>query len=73
MSYIVSYADGSKEQCYATYKQAKAAVRAEFGADTVIGHDGDLDNFGDRTLFWASEEDADNDDGARALGTIRKL
>ena len=37
----------------------------------VIGHGGDLSDGGDRTLFWASEADAEDDDGARALGSVR--
>jgi predicted NUDIX family NTP pyrophosphohydrolase len=69
--FVISYANGYPERSYDTYEEAQAAVRAEFGDDVAIGHDGDLDGFGDRTLFWASEEDAENDDGARALGDIR--
>lgn len=71
MEYIISYTDGSLEQSYDTYEQAKAAVIAEFGNDVEIGHDGDLDGWGDRTMFWADEDEAENDDGARALGSIR--
>ena len=72
MKYIINYTDSSREQSYDTLEQATAAVIAEFGSDTVVSHNSDLDGFGDRTLFWANEEDAQDDDGARVLGSIRK-
>ena len=51
--------------------QDACAVAAECGA-AVIGHDGDLSEGGDRTLFWSDEDAAENDDGARAMGSIRR-
>lgn len=71
MEYVISYTDGSREQSYDTLEQAKAAVRDEFGKAVVIGHDGDLDGYGDKTMFWADEDEAENDDGTHALGSIR--
>lgn len=52
-----------------TYDEAVETVRATLeGAE--IGHSGDIKDGGPRTLFWASAEDAENDDGARAAGYI---
>lgn len=53
---------------YDSHEEAVEAAR-EAGA-TEIGHDGDLTDGGDRTLVWASEQDADNDDGQHAMGEI---
>lgn len=41
------------------------------GAGYVVGHSGDLADGGDRTLIWASAEDAEDDDGTNAVGEIR--
>jgi hypothetical protein len=38
-----------------------------------IGHDGDLGDGGDRTLCWADEADAANDDGAKAIASITRV
>ena len=35
-----------------------------------IGHDGDMEDGGTRTLCWANADDADNDDGANAIASI---
>ena len=67
--YIISYTDG-REDTAETYEGAQAAVLARY-PDAEIGHDGDLDGGGDRTLCWATEEDSVNDDGARAVASIR--
>lgn len=71
MTYEVTFTNGEEAERYDTYEQAKESVLARW-PDAEIGHDGDLDGFGDRTLFWLSEEDSENDDGARALGSIRE-
>ena len=39
--------------------------------EAEIGHDGDLTDSGDRTLCWADEPSSINDDGARAVASIR--
>jgi hypothetical protein len=72
IAFVISFTNGDPELAYDTYDQAVAAIQAEFGSEVVIGHDGDLRGFGDRTLFWPSEDDAHDDDGARALGSIRQ-
>jgi hypothetical protein len=38
----------------------------------VIGHDGDLSDGGDRTFCWPNDAAAVNDDGAKAIATIRR-
>lgn len=50
------------------YDEALSLARSE-GA-TVTEHSGDLSDGGDRTLCWASEDEASNDDGRRALCAI---
>jgi hypothetical protein len=71
MDYVISYTNGEADDTYETYEAAKDAILARW-PDAEIGHDGDLDGFGDRTLFWADEDTSIDDDGARALGSIRK-
>lgn len=51
------------------YDEAVALARSEGAVE--VGHDGDLERGGDRTLCWASEADARDDDGARALCKIK--
>lgn len=51
------------------YDEAVELARSEGARE--IGHDGDLTSGGDRTLCWASEEDARDDDGRRAVCSIR--
>jgi hypothetical protein len=41
--------------------------------DAEIGHDGDMEDGGTRTLCWADEADAVNDDGAKAIATITRV
>jgi hypothetical protein len=68
MTYEIRYSTGSTDTAD-TYEAAQDAVRARYpGAE--IGHDGDLDDFGDRTLCWASAEDSVDDDGANAIASI---
>lgn len=59
--------DGKTEGFSSLRVATDALVKRGF----LVGHDGDLTDGGDRTLFWASSSDADNDDGARAVGEIR--
>lgn len=70
MSYTISYSDGRTDTAE-TYDAACEAVRAVYpGAE--IGHDGDLSEHGDRTLCWADEDSSIDDDGQRAIATIRR-
>jgi len=66
----VDYADGSAQSTYAHYQDAVDALTREY-PDCAIGHDGDLIDDGDRTLVWACDEDAFDDDGANAIASIR--
>lgn len=47
------------------YAQAVAYVRETLGCE-VVGHDGDLEGFGDQTMCWASESEADDGVNSRA-------
>lgn len=66
----VKYSDGRCES-YESYDAAIASVTEEY-PDAEIGHDGDLECGGDRTLCWPDAESAANDDGRRAIATIRR-
>ncbi len=54
-----------------TYTAAIAVVLSEY-PDAVTSHDGDLSDGGDRTLCWADDAAAVNDDGANAIATITR-
>lgn len=69
-TYTISYTDGRSDTAE-SYEAAKAIIEAEY-PDAEIGHDGDLSDGGDRTLCWADEASSVNDDGARAVASIRK-
>jgi len=69
-TYSIHFADGRTETGIDTYENAVASLLDRYpGAE--IGHDGDLSDDGDRTLCWADEESARNDDGAKAFASIR--
>ena len=65
--YRINYSNGRTETVE-TYAEA-LEVLEEAGCE-VIGHDGDLDNGGDSTLAWMTEEDAEDDAGARSYASI---
>ena len=69
--YVVCYTDGRPDEEYDSLEDACGAVGEEW-EDAEIGHDGDLDDGGDRTLVWANEADSINDSGANAVASIRK-
>lgn len=69
-TYAIKWNHGLTETGFATVADAEAAVRSVLSGAT-IGHSGDIADGGERTLFWASEEDAANDDGSRAKGAIQ--
>jgi hypothetical protein len=68
--YEIRYTDGRTSETE-TYEEAIELVRAEY-PDATIGHSGDLDHGGDRTLCWADEDSSQNDDGAHAVVAIYK-
>lgn len=65
--HMIHWADGRTDGPYESYQQALDALPDDY----EVGHPGDLSDWGDRTLFWARAEDAENDDGQRAAGEIR--
>ncbi len=65
---VVRWSNGHEESAD-NYEEAKDLVRAQ-RPDAAIGHDGDLTEGGERTLCWANAEDAEDDDGARAVASI---
>ena len=67
-TYETHYADG-RIVSHDSYEGAVAALEAEY-EDATIGHDGDLDDGGDRTLVWSSEDDAWQDDGRKSVAKI---
>jgi hypothetical protein len=71
MSYTIKWSGWRSDSNVGTYEDAKFLC-AESYEDAVIGHDGDLESGGDRTLVWANEEDAKDDDGSRAVASIHR-
>lgn len=67
----VIWTDGSAPDRAETYDEAKDLILVKF-PDAEIGHSGDLEEEGDRTLAWASEADAEGDAGARSCAEIRR-
>ena len=69
IGYEVAWAHTSATETYETYEDAQAAVTAVH-PDAAIGHDGDIDGGGERTLCWVDEETSRDDDGVRACCSI---
>ena len=72
-SYIIEFANGDAPIEVDGYLDVEPTLRAKYGHRVEIGHNGDLSDGGERTLFWADKKDAENDDGANALGEVRSL
>lgn len=70
VTYEIQYSDGAVARGYASEDLAREAIIARY-PNAAIGHDGDLSDHGDRTLAWACDADATDDDGARAIAAIR--
>ena len=72
MGFAVEFSNGRRLYVHTPgvegYDEAVALAKSEGAVE--VGHDGDLTSGGDRTLCWASEEDAHDHDGARALCSI---
>lgn len=71
MSYEIHWSNGRVERGFETHAEACDAIEKEY-PDAEIGHDGDLESGGDHTLAWATEAESVDDDGARAVCTIRE-
>jgi hypothetical protein len=63
--FTISFSNGASDESFETQEQAEAHL------DQVLTEGYELEYFEDRALFWASEEESKNDDGANALGSIR--
>lgn len=69
-TYAIKWSHGQTDTGFASLEAAEEAVRSVLtGAE--IGHSGDIAEGGERTLFWASAELANDDDGSRAAGAIQ--
>lgn len=69
--YEIQCTNGRTMGPYDSHDEAVAAAEAEW-PDAEIGHDGDLEDDGNRTLIWETADDAENDDGAHAVASIHK-
>lgn len=69
--YAVHYSHTSQVEHYDTYGEALSAVRSVWRRAS-IGHDGDIDHGGERTLVWPDSRTARNDDGSRACASITR-
>ncbi len=65
-----TYDRAGRVELFETYEQAETAAR-EIWKHAEIGHDGDITEGGECTLIWASAEEAENDDGSRAVASIK--
>ena len=70
--YEVRYSNGRKVEMLDSYAAALAEVESAYPG-MATGHSGDLADGGERTLCWASEEDSEDDDGARAVASIHEV
>jgi len=70
VSYEISYTDGRLRGGFASVDDAIEVLEREY-PELDYGHDGDVEDGGERTLVWASRRDARDDDGARAVASIR--
>ena len=68
MAFSVNFTSG-KSETFKTLDAAKAHVNRLY-PEAEIGHAGDLEDGGDRTLCWSNEQDSVNDDGQKAIANI---
>jgi hypothetical protein len=54
------------------YDEAWDAAHRYATPDGLVGHDGDLEEGGEKTLIWDSEQAAENDAGVGACASIRR-
>lgn len=71
MTYQVRFANGDAPLVVQGAANVLPTLRCKYGYPVVYGHPGDLDEGGDRTLFWRDEQDAEDDCGHLALGEVR--
>jgi len=70
IGYKVTHTHTCRVDNYDSYDEAVSAVRTVYGADTEIGHDGDIAAGGERTLCWTDKATCADDDGARTCCCI---
>ncbi len=66
------YDRAGRTETFGSYKAAVEAAR-QIWKHAEIGHTGDISDGGERTLVWASKEDAESEDGSRAVAAIKRL
>jgi hypothetical protein len=71
-TYRITFADGQPPIDVDGWNNVEPTLRAKYGHAVLIGHDGDLSDGGNRTLFWSDADAAADDDGTRALGSVVK-
>lgn len=69
-TYEITFTNGDAPETVDGWVNVQPTLAAKYGHQVEIGHDGDLRSGGDRTMFWSSAEDQEDDDGARALGSV---
>lgn len=69
-AFQINHSHGVTERAVDTYEEAVAKVREVYGADVEIGHSGDINDFGTRTLCWQSDVPEADRDGSRACCVI---
>ena len=62
--FTIKFSNGASDESFETQEQAEAHLA------NVLTEGYELEYFEDRALFWASEADSVDDDGAKALGSI---
>ena len=68
MAFSVNLTSG-KVETFETLDAAKAHINRLY-PEAEIGHAGDLEDGGDRTLCWENEQDSVNDAGQKAIANI---
>lgn len=70
VAYRVQHSHGATEE-HDTYEQALAGLRGVYGSEIEV--EGDPDDVHARVLVWSDAEAAENDDGARAVASVKPL
>jgi len=71
-TYKIKHSHGQTETGIDSYEDAVARVQSVYGADVEIGHSGDIEDFGERTLCWSTTIPEADRDGSRACCSIVK-
>ena len=73
-NYKIRHSHGQVDGGLSSYEDARAAVRAVYGADAAIGgYGGDLEDGGEASLCWQSDVPEADRDGSRACCEIRRV